>query len=111
MPGFDGTGPRGMGPMTGGGRGFCSPWGIGAAPRRYGVPPGIGYGYPYYGGIGAPYPAYGAPATAPGATPFTPQITPEQELDYLKNQAQAMRGQLDQIETRMRELGAKEKQI
>lgn len=25
MPGFDGTGPQGMGPQTGGGRGFCSP--------------------------------------------------------------------------------------
>jgi len=24
MPGFDGTGPRGLGPMTGGGRGFCA---------------------------------------------------------------------------------------
>lgn len=24
MPGFDGTGPRGMGPMTGGGGGFCT---------------------------------------------------------------------------------------
>jgi len=23
MPGFDGTGPAGAGPMTGGGRGFC----------------------------------------------------------------------------------------
>ena len=23
MPGFDGTGPRGMGPMTGGGAGYC----------------------------------------------------------------------------------------
>jgi hypothetical protein len=23
MPGFDGTGPRGMGPMTGGGMGYC----------------------------------------------------------------------------------------
>jgi hypothetical protein len=23
MPGLDGTGPRGRGPMTGGGRGFC----------------------------------------------------------------------------------------
>ena len=26
MPAFDGTGPRGMGPMTGGGRGWCSPY-------------------------------------------------------------------------------------
>ena len=24
MPGYDGTGPRGMGPMTGGGRGYCA---------------------------------------------------------------------------------------
>ena len=24
MPGFDGTGPNGLGPMTGGGRGFCT---------------------------------------------------------------------------------------
>ena len=23
MPGFDGKGPKGLGPMTGGGRGFC----------------------------------------------------------------------------------------
>jgi len=24
MPGFDGTGPRGLGPMTGGSRGYCA---------------------------------------------------------------------------------------
>ncbi|MDD5254505.1 MAG: DUF5320 domain-containing protein [Candidatus Omnitrophica bacterium] len=24
MPGFDGTGPMGQGPMTGGGRGYCA---------------------------------------------------------------------------------------
>jgi hypothetical protein len=35
MPGFDGTGPGGMGPMTGGGRGFCSPGGVGAASAGY----------------------------------------------------------------------------
>ena len=121
MPGFDGTGPRGMGPMTGGGRGFCSPWGIGAALRGYGVPPAVGYGYPYYRGAGAPYPFYGAPAAAPGAAPypaygaptgqvpFTPQMTKEQELDFLRNQAQAVKGQLEQIEARMRELETKEK--
>jgi len=26
MPGFDGTGPAGRGPMTGGGRGLCNPY-------------------------------------------------------------------------------------
>jgi hypothetical protein len=31
MPGFDGTGPQGQGPMTGGGRGLCNPRAIGWA--------------------------------------------------------------------------------
>ena len=102
MPGFDGTGPRGMGPMTGGGRGFCSPWGVGAAFAGYGTPPGAGYGYARYGWAGqAHYPPYGMPTTAPGATPFAPQMTREQELDFLKNQAEAIKGQLEQIEVRM----------
>jgi len=38
MPGFDGTGPAGMGPMTGGARGWC------------------GSNYPYHTGYGR-YPA------------------------------------------------------
>ena len=42
MPGLDGTGPAGMGPMTGGARGWCNPHGARAA----------GYG-PYH----PPYPA------------------------------------------------------
>jgi hypothetical protein len=50
MPGFDGTGPMGMGPMTGGGKGFCT------MPYR-------GYG-PYAYGMRAPY------YTAPGSYPF-----------------------------------------
>ena len=40
MPGFDGTGPRGMGPMTGGGRGFCNPYG-----PFYGMMPRYGAGF------------------------------------------------------------------
>jgi hypothetical protein len=47
MPGFDGTGPRGMGPMTGGGRGFCSPYGARVAWRPYGVRRWAGYDYPF----------------------------------------------------------------
>jgi len=35
MPGFDGTGPSGRGPMTGGARGWCNPHV--AAPGTYGV--------------------------------------------------------------------------
>ena len=96
MPGFDGTGPRGMGPMTGGGRGFCSPWGIGAASRPYGAFQGRRYGYPYYG----------AAPVAPGAVPYAPSMTHQQELDSLKNQTQAMKGQLEQIEARIQQLGS-----
>ena len=71
MPGFDGTGPRGMGPMTGGGRGFCAlpsgaypramgqpayrqPWGLPAAPfmPRAGAYPYAARGMSPWGGRG-----------------------------------------------------------
>jgi hypothetical protein len=39
-----------------------------------------------------------------GATPFAPQMDPAQELEFLKSQAQGMRGQLEGIESRIREL-------
>jgi hypothetical protein len=54
-----------------------------------------------------PYPTYGAPSTAPGAVPFAPQMTQEQELDFLRKQADTVKGQLKQIESRLRELEAK----
>lgn len=95
MPGFDGTGPMGMGPMTGGGRGFCSPWGI----RAYGMPRWRGYGYPYY-------------ATghfAPSVTPYAPQMSNEQELGFLKQQAEAMRVELKDIEARIKKLAKETK--
>ena len=82
MPGFDGTGPRGMGPMTGGGRGFCAVP-AGAAYRRF--------------GIGRDVPNYGAGA-----------VTPEEELDWLKNEAKAIKQELSQVEARIRSLENKE---
>ena len=62
MPGFDGTGPRGMGPMTGGGRGFC-------------------------------------------AVPLSIQET---EIGSLRNQAHALKIQLEQIEARIENLKSME---
>lgn len=72
MPGFDGTGPAGMGPMTGGARGWCNPYapayaGYGpyAAPYRptyaagAGWPTG-GYGVRAYGGYPLAY-GFGRP--------------------------------------------------
>ena len=43
MPGFNGTGPNGQGPMTGGGRGYCSTPNAGAQ-QPYGRRMGRGYG-------------------------------------------------------------------
>jgi len=102
MPGFDGTGPRGMGPMTGGGRGFCGPWGIGAALRGGFIPPYPMGPYAPYGGLGTrPY-----RATAPWTTPFHPQMSREQELDFLRSEAHTIREQLERIEARINELTA-----
>jgi hypothetical protein len=53
MPGFDGTGPMGQGPMTGGGRGFCS------VPYRGYSPYGYGMRQPYAYPPAPPYPIYG----------------------------------------------------
>ena len=55
MPGFDGTGPAGRGPMTGGGRGYCNPY----VPRMPGVGP---VRAPYWGSARAvsPY-GFGRP--------------------------------------------------
>ncbi len=104
MPGFDGTGPRGMGPMTGGGRGLCNPWGRGAAFRRGIAPlyPEVPY-TPYRSSGAMPY-----RAAAPWAAPFAYQMTREQELGLLKQDAQATREQLEQIEARINELTAGE---
>lgn len=63
MPGFDGTGPRGLGPLTGGGRGFClvntsqapvqpTPVQPVSAPGTVPVYRGIGIGRCFRGGRG-----------------------------------------------------------
>jgi len=39
-----------------------------------------------------------------GAAPYAPQMSKEQELAFLNDQAEAIKGQLEQIEARVREL-------
>jgi len=103
-------------------RGSSPPWpyvgiGRGGLPRcgyflsgAAGVP--MAPGYPAYGSPGAgpygyPY-AWGAPMSAPGVSPYAPQMTREQELDFLRDQAEAIKGQLEQIDARIKELGTEE---
>jgi len=61
MPGFDGTGPAGLGPLTGRGMGYCavelSPWRTKEIPHMdVGLPRSVpGFFYPYPGqGFGRP---------------------------------------------------------
>jgi len=111
--------PNGFGRGRGAGRGFRGGMGFGfrgsSPPWPYvglgrGGLPRCGY---FLSGAGAPaqwpyqqapYPA--DPGFSAGQTPysFAPQVSQEQELDFLKNQAEAIKGQLEQIETRMRDL-------
>ena len=110
MPGLDGTGPQGEGPMTGGGRGFCNPAGAANRPRygwgygygrgwgfRRGFGPryGLGFGYGRGFGWGGAYaPAYGPPHP----------MDPAQEARMLKSEADSMRSALDEINRRIEEL-------
>lgn len=134
MPGGDGTGPAGMGQMTGRAAGYCagypvpgfmnpipgrgfgfgrgrgSGWG-----RGYGFGRGLGLGFRggrgWAGYWGAPYaaPAYpyaGAmpPYTAPYTAPYGAGPTPEQEADMLKGQAEYFEDALEGIRKRIAEL-------
>jgi len=74
------------------------------------VPPaypsyGSPWATPYYGGM--VYPGampYGYAGASMGADPYASQMTREQELDFLKSQAEAIKGQLEQIDARIKEL-------
>ena len=129
MPGGDGTGPGGMGPMTGRAAGFCAGYSVPgyANPvggRGMGMGMGFGrgrgggfgrgrgfgwgragYGLPAYGGAVNPY-AYGGAVNpyAYGGAPFTPTVAPQQELDSLKGQAEYLEGALDDIKKHIEEL-------
>ena len=115
MPGFDGTGPRGQGPRTGGSFGNCTPsaepyfygqpavYGVG----RGGRPRGGGRGFTFGGGRGRGSGSRRMHGFAPPASPApTPQMTHEQEFEWLKEQSQMMQDQLNQINTRIPELTA-----
>ena len=127
MPGGDGTGPGGMGPMTGRAAGYCAGYPIpGFANPMAGR--GFGFGFGGRGGRGrrnwfyatgltgwqrAGYgaPAYsGAAAAMPYAAPYAPTVTREQEVDMLKGQAEYFEDALDGIKKRIEELESKAKE-
>jgi len=124
MPSGDGTGPAGMGPMTGRAAGYCAGYsvpgfanpisgrGYGAWGRGRG---GGGWGQRNrYNATGLPgrqrfsggYPAYGgaSPYGAPFVGPYSAAPTQKQELDMLKGQAEYLEDALNGINKRISEL-------
>lgn len=124
MPGGDGTGPMGMGSMTGRGAGYCAGY---SAPGYANSIPGYG-GFGYGRGVGGAWfgrggggrgrrnwfqatgvpgnvrfnmglPAWGG--SVPYAGSYGPELAPEQETDMLKSQAEFLKQQMDDIQGRI----------
>ena len=125
MPRGDGTGPMGMGPMTGRAAGFCAGFEV---PGHANPIPGRGLGMGFgrgrggrgggFGGGGGwgrrnMFRATGMPGwmrfgAGAGAGTFGPpaEPTPEAERNFLKLQSDALQAQLDEVRKRIEELEA-----
>ena len=119
MPGGDGTGPMGLGRMTGRGAGYCAGfsapgyanpilgrgWGMGRGwGRGWGRGGGWGRGrgwrhWDYAMGVSGFPPAY-------GVAPYYAQPSGEHEMQALRAQAEHLEGTLDEIRKRITELEA-----
>ena len=110
MPGFDRSGPMGAGPMTGGGRGLCTPananigapfagrdgygnMGFGSG-FRGGYGPGRGLRRGFCRGFGWYPPVYGSMVPADETS----------EINVLKAEADSMKNALETISRRIAEL-------
>ncbi|MCK4390511.1 MAG: DUF5320 domain-containing protein [Desulfobacterales bacterium] len=107
MPGFDGTGPVGQGPMTGGGFGYCGSsrrpgYGLGGRGfygrfgpgrgLRFGRAGGMGFGLGY--GYGRPWSPYWQ----------TEALDPKVEITGLHREAEDLKAYLKQLEAKIAEL-------
>ncbi len=102
MPGGNGMGPMGIGPMTGGGRGFCT--------RSAGASRGVGrvggwgcrgrWNQFYATGLSGWQKVY----------PVQTGISEKEESELLKEQAAYLSGELEVVRSRLTELQQTEKQ-
>ena len=84
------------------------PWG-GRGWRNWYYVTGVpGWGWPAWG-MGAPYVPYGMP-TVPYGYPYAPPMTPQDELEDLKGQAEYFEDVLDGIKKRIEELEEQQKE-
>ncbi len=110
MPGFDGTGPRGQGAMTGGGRGYCAVPVEGAGGQfGRGVPEvrggGRGWRNCFYA-TGLSGWMRGQRGTRVFGS-FSRTLSKEDELSVLKRQAEYLKNELDALQTRVHDLETK----
>ena len=123
MPGGDGTGPMGAGPMTGRAAGYCAGYatpgfangggrGQGFFGRMFG---GLGFGrgrrnrFYATGLTGWQRAGMAAPAGPAAWGPYATTPTKEQELEILKQQAAQMEDSLAEIRRRTEELSGSDK--
>ncbi len=103
MPRGDGTGPLGMGAMTGKRAGFCT--GL-AAPGQIKPGLGIGMGLGRGRGLGRKLRITGMPGrTSLGYPEYSGAFAPEaDEKEYLNNRAGILENQLQQVKKRLKAL-------
>lgn len=112
MPGGNGTGPMGQGPMTGRGAGYCAGFGMpGYANPGFGYGMGRGYGR----GRRNWFWATGLPGWARGGAGFVAQaapqpVTEQDELEMLRAQSEQMQRNLQQIQQRIDQLQSQKNQ-
>ncbi len=128
MPRGDGTGPAGMGPMTGRAAGYCAGYSAPGFANAIGGRGGLGRGrggfgrgrgYPYARGYyGTPYPyapvypptySQYAPAYAQPTAPTYVQPTTGDEKAFLQDQLVALQKDMEAIKSRINELKKEEK--
>ena len=100
MPRGDGTGPRGEGPMTGGGQGYC---GVGRGRRPWGGERGRawGGGRGRLGGYGPRYGRYPDQAYQ--------SVLPENEKKLLTDEIKVLQEEMNQLKKYLEELEKEEK--
>ncbi|MFO8056594.1 MAG: DUF5320 domain-containing protein [bacterium] len=124
MPGFDGTGPWGEGPMTGRALGICAggpyPAAFGPGPgfgrgrglgrgrgRGWGRGPGWGRGFGFRGGFGpwgyGPAPYYGGAPYGYGVSRSEEKAMLEQELGFIKERMEEINQRITELESESQE--------
>jgi len=119
MPRGDGTGPMGLGPMTGRAAGYCAGYSMpgyanpvfgkgfsGRGIGSFGRGAGRGRRNWYYatGLAGWQRVSMGMPAFG-SVYPYAPEVAPKEEMDILKNEADFLKKQLEDIQGRIENLG------